>query len=1155
MTSILTPNTTNTTTTTQQTQSMPQSASHLISLLSYPDPELQQQALQQLIACVDDLWHEISDALLDLEALSEDVDAPDTTRKLAAAVASRVFFHLEEPVQALRLALEAGGEFLNVHDGSAYTEALITAAMEVYTSSTGTLLVTAATDAALDEAKLLQIVELMLERCYADGKYEHALGIALEARNEGKLREILQRVHADALANNTPLVAANMLSYALQTLTNSTAVSSRAFRTTALAILVDEGYRKEGYAYNRAELFQCLQALDDADAVCGILVELLDSSGAEDEEGYLLGYQLCFDLVIEGSAGFVAQVAAKLPKKSTAADTVQAAVEGEEEAVEVTNSNDTNNSRSDEVWSRYEQAQKVLTGGFVSELTLQFLYKHNDADPLIMSNLKKSLESSSSSGSAGTKNSVLHNAAVMTHAVLNAGTTNDAFLRDDLAWMRKANNWARFSAVASLGVIHANHTTEAMTLLEPYLPKDNNNDGGSGSNAYAEGGALYALGLIHASTSIPTASRTTIAAYLQSQVRAALEGNNETLLHGASLGLGLVQFGTMDMVSAALLKEVLYTDSAVAGEASGIGLGLILCGHAGATTTAEMKEYMEELQNYAQETQHEKIIRGIALGLALMHYGLEEQSDAFCDAVLLSSRDPILRYGGMYTLALAYIGTGNNAVIQKLLHAAVSDVSNDVRMASVIALAFVLHNTPDRVPELVQLLLESFNAHVRYAACMAIGIAMTGTFHSASLKLLEPMLDDPTDFVRQGAMMGSAMILQTSNPAVAPESRALRDRLVSTVGDKHMSVLTKMGAVLATGILDAGGRNVTSSISSSQSSAVGMALFLQHWYWYPMMHMLSLSLTDPASACYSFGLTGDFHFPKSFQVQCLAKKSLFAYPKKLEEKKEERKIRVETVWLSTTAKSKAREMRKGKGNTASSSSKGGAEAAAAGDGGAKSKAREMRKGKGNTTSSSKGGAEAAAAGDGGNGGDGVAAMDVEEEKASSTLMEEGKTLLPAVTTTAAAEPPSSSNATSLEQSKGTKKSKKHHHPSEANSFIIANPSRVTSHQVQFCKVDSSQRYVPVVPEKMRQPYGVIVLRDTLPDEAVDKDEMGKIKAPTEEFEAEPPEEFEWAPPGHPEYVAPTPIVSAVDEGDKEKEDDAEGDVKMEEGDENEEAKS
>ena len=76
-------------------------------------------------------------------------------------------------------------------------------------------------------------------------------------------------------------------------------------------------------------------------------------------------------------------------------------------------------------------------------------------------------------------------------------------------------------------------------------------------------------------------------------------------------------------------------------------------------------------------------------------------------------------------------------------------------------------------------------------------------------------------------MMGSAMILQTSNGTVSPASRALRDRLARTIGDKHMSVLTKMGAVLATGILDAGGRNVAGRISSSPGSAVGMALFLQ----------------------------------------------------------------------------------------------------------------------------------------------------------------------------------------------------------------------------------------------------------------------------------------------------------------------------------------
>lgn len=37
-----------------------------------------------------------------------------------------------------------------------------------------------------------------------------------------------------------------------------------------------------------------------------------------------------------------------------------------------------------------------------------------------------------------------------------------------------------------------------------------------------------------------------------------------------------------------------------------------------------------------------------------------------------NAQDPILRYGGMFVLGLAYCGTSNNAAIQKLLHFAVS---------------------------------------------------------------------------------------------------------------------------------------------------------------------------------------------------------------------------------------------------------------------------------------------------------------------------------------------------------------------------------------------------------------------------------------------------------------------------------------------------
>merc|ERR1712238_77853 len=88
-----------------------------------------------------------------------------------------------------------------------------------------------------------------------------------------------------------------------------------------------------------------------------------------------------------------------------------------------------------------------------------------------------------------------------------------------------------------------------------------------------------------------------------------------------------------------------------------------------------MGEMVSELKNYARETRHEKIIRGISVGLALMQFQKEENADALIED-MRTDRDPVLRYGAQYALALAYCGTGSNKAIRILLHTAVSDVSD-----------------------------------------------------------------------------------------------------------------------------------------------------------------------------------------------------------------------------------------------------------------------------------------------------------------------------------------------------------------------------------------------------------------------------------------------------------------------------------------------
>ena len=52
-------------------------------------------------------------------------------------------------------------------------------------------------------------------------------------------------------------------------------------------------------------------------------------------------------------------------------------------------------------------------------------------------------------------------------------------------------------------------------------------------------------------------------------------------------------------------------------------------------------------------------------------YGCLEEADGLITN-LLNDKDAILRRSAMYTVAMAYAGTGNNEAIRKLLHVAVS---------------------------------------------------------------------------------------------------------------------------------------------------------------------------------------------------------------------------------------------------------------------------------------------------------------------------------------------------------------------------------------------------------------------------------------------------------------------------------------------------
>lgn len=839
-----------------------------MSLLEENQPELHVFALKKLNSIVDEFWPEISEAIQKIEVLYE--NEVFVSRQLAALVASKVYYHLGSFEDSLTYALGAGDLF-DVNHPSEYVETTISKCIDHYTK----LRVHNAENSEQKpiDSRLEAIVNRMFQRCFEDGQYKQAVGIALETRRMDIFDKAV--LHSDDVVG--------MLSYSFKV--TMSLIQNRTYRNQVLRTLVDLYKNLETPDY--VNMCQCLIFIDDAQSVADVLDKLC--KGTEDVA--LMAFQIAFDLYESATQQFLSRVLQAL--KATApipSNLVSTLVKGEEKKEGESMETDANaespasqlklEDLSEDQKKHQERIEKLATilGGEVSiGLNLQFLIRNNHTDMLILKQTKDAV-----------RNSVCHTATVIANSFMHCGTTSDQFLRDNLEWLARATNWAKFSATASLGVIHKGHEKEALHLMYSYLPKDSGSAGGC-----TEGGGLYALGLIHANHGAA------IIDYLLNQLK---EATNEIVRHGGCLGLGLAAVGTHRHDVYEQLKFNLYQDDAVTGEAAGIAMGLVMLGSKAAGA-------IEDMVAYAQETQHEKILRGLAIGIALTMYGRLEEADTLIES-LCRDKDPLLRRSGMHTIAMAYCGTGNNKAIRKLLHVAVSDVNDDVRRAAVESLGFILFRTPEQCPSVVSLLSESYNPHVRYGAAMALGISCAGTGNKEAIALLEPMTNDPVNYVRQGALIASALILIQQTEITCPKVKEFRQLYSKVISDKHDDIMAKFGAILAQGIIDAGGRNVTISLQSrtghtNMAAVVGMLVFAQFWYWFPLSHFLSLAFTPTAV----IGLNADLKMPK-MEFRSNAKPSTYAYPPPLEEKKEREREKVTTAVLSITAKYRKKEVEK-----------------------------------------------------------------------------------------------------------------------------------------------------------------------------------------------------------------------------------------------------
>ncbi|KAL7348162.1 proteasome regulatory subunit 2 [Encephalitozoon intestinalis] len=486
----------------------------------------------------------------------------------------------------------------------------------------------------------------------------------------------------------------------------------------------------------------------------------------------------------------------------------------------------TEDNYSPEIEVSNQKVMSILSGEFKKKILGEFLLERNLTS-------FKFLESI-----ARTRTHYLG----LANSLMNLGTSNDTFYRSNADIFSQSNEWAKFCEVSSIGMIHL-FNSNPYEILKNYLPSE---------VSQKEGGALMALGLIKAGT-FSEEDTEYLLYFLDTQDTLTPE-----LAYGVCLGLGLINMGSTNSEILGKLKELSKVDRTLLVEASVYGIGML-------GLNSWNVEILEDLRAIAGETEFERVKRAVGISFSLvlmfseeMFYdeGAETDGD-FKNYIneFLSEKDSIMRASGVLSLGSSFVGTGRLSVISTLLPY-INDGDDDVKRAAVIAIGLVCCDDRDLLVGTLEPLSENHNFFVRAAVAVVLGLFLSGTGDEVCTNILEALMYDSNNLVRQSACIGIGFITMQCNPTLIPNYKRIIERLNKLVVDKKESGAVELGAVFGRGLSEAGGRNIIFSIRNmsgitSADRIAGAILFLHYWYWYPLISMVSLCALPTAVFCFN----------------------------------------------------------------------------------------------------------------------------------------------------------------------------------------------------------------------------------------------------------------------------------------------------------------
>ncbi|KAI5152039.1 26S proteasome regulatory subunit N2, partial [Enteropsectra breve] len=445
------------------------------------------------------------------------------------------------------------------------------------------------------------------------------------------------------------------------------------------------------------------------------------------------------------------------------------------------------------------------------------------------------------------------------NCLMNAGTTNDTLYRNNKT-VSSAREWTRFMDYAAIGLIHQGNVNP-FDILKEMLPSMEDNSG--------EPAALMALG----SMAVGHCDKE-ITDFLLNWV----ESPQDEMVFGACMGIGLNMLGSCDTSIIERLKALFSVDSTIVQESAIYAIGLIC---ASSKNKEIHREILDFLSTVFSKTDFIRVKRVCGVASALVNIrstkgayfdinynhqtdknnisndindSINDNSDIsdiinnkntfICND--LNAEEPLIRASTINSLALEYAGTGDLEVVEKLLPF-INDPDNDVKREAVIAIGFIGYEDREITESCLMPLAQNHNMHVRSAAATVLGLFNSGLCSNSVCDALEAMLYDSEELVRQGAAMGLGFALAQANPALVSNYERKLGQINQMIAGKSEGAGAKIGAALGRAFSEVGGRSAIFSLRNlsgriETKRVAGAMLFLQSWYWYPLMSCIGMCI-------------------------------------------------------------------------------------------------------------------------------------------------------------------------------------------------------------------------------------------------------------------------------------------------------------------------